>query len=308
MRLQCLPSADNWIRGWLCNDSCFTVWQAGYGDRFEQLVLRGTAGAAQQRKAVREWLGFGQGIAGLVLVNKKGSRQKVWNRSEAKKQVKGGRVGCWLLLASLEKMGMQAPGAAMFAAKIVALLLYALRRGPHAMAHSNQSECQDFVLLQSVKSSTSSKSSISSSRQKRFQPPAITHTSGCTHPCASSRAASLQVQGGWEELGLEERGGCGQVEHQLLTGARQELRPGGGASGGSPLGAERPPHLRQVAVHHHCVCVAAVCLHNLVHLVVIVEGLRNCPAGESGQEFQLGGCQAGRRWSVGKRGARPPAG
>ena len=143
-----------------------------------------------------QWLGFGQGIAGLVLVNKKGSRQKVWNRSEAKKQVKGGRVGCGLLLASLEKMGMQAPGAAMFAAKIVALLLHALRRGPHAMAHSDQSECQNFVLLQSVKSSTSSKSSISSSQRKRFQPPAITHTSGCTHPCASSRAASLQVQRG----------------------------------------------------------------------------------------------------------------
>ena len=84
----------------------------------------------------------------------------------------------------------------MFAAKIVALLLHALRRGPHAMAHSDQSECQNFVLLQSVKSSTSSKSSISSSRRKRFQPPAITHTSGCTHPCASSRAASLQVQRG----------------------------------------------------------------------------------------------------------------
>lgn len=39
---------------------------------------------------------------------------------------------------------------------------------------------------------TKSKSSISSSRRKRFQPPAITQISGSLHPCASSRSASLQ--------------------------------------------------------------------------------------------------------------------
>lgn len=45
---------------------------------------------------------------------------------------------------------------------------------------------------------TSARSASSSSRRKRFQPPAITHTSGCEQPCASSRSASLQVRAvGW---------------------------------------------------------------------------------------------------------------
>jgi hypothetical protein len=59
------------------------------------------------------------------LINKKGNRQKVWNClcSEAKKQVKGGRGGYALLLASLKRVGMQARGAATFAAKTVAPLL-----------------------------------------------------------------------------------------------------------------------------------------------------------------------------------------